>query len=209
MAIDYEKIGMRTLKIVSFLFHSLTTLAGLILMAFGIYVLVNSQAQLYGIGMPIAYIVGGFLAVINSLYGFFSSSKTSAKFHKIFLILSFIMVLYLLILVIITFVGDSRTESNIQSGWNDAYSNNPRTLQYIQQKFECCGLTDVEDNAIPKSSKDACLKSELFGYNQPCLDLITKASHISSRLLGLESLVTLILFIISLGLGYILYKKSV
>jgi hypothetical protein len=52
-------------------------------MAFGIYVLLNSQSQLYGIGMPIAYIVGGFLAVINSLYGFFASSKTSAKIHKI------------------------------------------------------------------------------------------------------------------------------
>lgn len=58
----------------------------------------------------------------------------------------------------------------MDNAWQNAYDNNPRALQDIETRLQCCGYETVTDRAIPKSSKLACRQSPAFGYDISCKD---------------------------------------
>ncbi|CAG8706964.1 7910_t:CDS:2, partial [Cetraspora pellucida] len=66
-------------------------------------------------------------------------------------------------------------ERILDTWWQAAYDDNPRIIRDIEDKYSCCGFRNVTDRAVPKKRPDACVKSSWFGYDRPCLDVLTQS----------------------------------
>ncbi|KAG0054775.1 hypothetical protein BGZ83_010451 [Gryganskiella cystojenkinii] len=87
-----------------------------------------------------------------------------------YVILLSILVALQLGFLIYGFIRQDKVDVLLDGAWQNAYETNPRSLQDIETRLQCCGYATVDDRAIPKDSKDACLLSPAFGYKISCKD---------------------------------------
>jgi hypothetical protein len=70
----------------------------------------------------------------------------------------------------------------LDKAWQKAYDTNERGLQDVETRLHCCGYESVMDRAVPKTSKDACIKSPAFGYKVSCKQQLQDAYYDHERL---------------------------
>ncbi|KAI1314537.1 hypothetical protein EDD11_002012 [Mortierella claussenii] len=71
-------------------------------------------------------------------------------------------------LIIYALTQHDNVDSLLDQAWDKAYEHNPRMLQDIETRLQCCGYASVGDRAIPKTSPFACRESPAFGYRSSC-----------------------------------------
>jgi len=81
----------------------------------------------------------------------------------------------------------------MDSAWQAAYESDPRSLQDIETRLQCCGFAAIDDRAVPKDSKNACAHSPAFGYKVACKKQLRDAySHHESTVLGVISAIEIL-----------------
>ncbi|KAF9959314.1 hypothetical protein BGZ72_009891 [Mortierella alpina] len=82
-------------------------------------------------------------------------------------LLSVLIVLQLFMLIY-ALTRHDQVDSILDTAWQNAYNNQPQTLQDLETRLHCCGYETVTDRAIPKTSNYACRDSPAFGYQTAC-----------------------------------------
>ncbi|CAG8559691.1 34097_t:CDS:2 [Gigaspora margarita] len=92
----------------------------------------------------------------------------------------------------------------LDTWWQVAYNDNPRIIRDIEDKYSCCGFSNVTDRAVPKKSPDACTKSSWFGYDKPCLQVLTSAYKHHQIAIGVWVIILAFIQILALIAAYVL-----
>ncbi|CAG8485325.1 1390_t:CDS:2 [Dentiscutata heterogama] len=166
-------------RLIVILTNTLTTIVGFILIVLGLYELASPDVSLYSNAIPLDTIIFGIIILLISITGCCGGVAESKP------------VLW-------------AVENVLDTWWQFAYTDNPRIIRDIEDKYSCCGFRNVTDRAIPKKSPDACTKSSWFGYDKPCLAVLTQAYRHHQTALGVWGIILALIQILALISAYVL-----
>ncbi|CAG8741051.1 5305_t:CDS:2, partial [Racocetra persica] len=166
-------------RLIVILTNTLTTIVGMILIVAGLYELASPDVSLYSTAIPLATIIFGIFILLISITGCCGGIAESRPILWV-------------------------VERFLDTWWQTAYDDNPRVLRDIEDKYSCCGFRNVTDRAVPKRRPDACVKSSWFGYDKPCLDVLTLSYQNHQTALGVWGIILAIIQILALISAYIL-----
>ncbi|GJJ74682.1 hypothetical protein EMPS_07040 [Entomortierella parvispora] len=145
--------------------------------------------------------------LLVSLLGASAGLSDSKRIVGAYGVLLAILVVLQLGLLIYGFSRHDQVDTLLDSAWQTAYDSDPRSLQDIETRLQCCGFASVDDRAVPKDSMKACARSPAFGYKVPCKNQLQQAySRHEHAVLGVISVIE-ILQILALVAAVFLYKR--
>ncbi|KAG0248940.1 hypothetical protein BG011_009723 [Mortierella polycephala] len=204
---NFMNISQQPLRLYLFILNVLTMFGGIALFGVGIYGLVSNIALFEIEAISWIMIVMGMVVLAVSLVGLTSVIVEFRRLFGAYAIMLCFLVLFQLVVLIYTLTQHNKVDTLMDKAWQNAYDNNPRTLQDIETRLQCCGYETVTDRAIPKTSKLACRQSPAFGYDISCKDQLKHSySRHETAILGVITAVE-ILQILALVSSMILWTK--
>ncbi|CAG8625402.1 18852_t:CDS:2 [Dentiscutata erythropus] len=191
-------------RLIVILTNTLTTIVGFILIVLGLYELASPDVSLYSNAIPLATIIFGIVILLISITGCCGGVAESKPVLWAYFIVLLILIVLQVIVAIVTLIDTQNVERVLDTWWQAAYTDNPRIIRDIEDKYSCCGFRNVTDRAIPKKSPDACTKSTWFGYDKPCLTVLTQAYRHHQTALGVWGIILALIQILALISAYVL-----
>jgi hypothetical protein len=186
--------------------NSLTVLAGLVLILIGLYGWLAPNIRLYSDGLPFATIAIGVFVFLISIIGCCGAVWEHKPTLLVYFTILMVLVIVQLIAAIVTLADTRNIDFLLDTAWQNAYDRHPKIIREIEDKYECCGFRTTTDRAVPKFPKDACTKSEWFGYETPCFDSLYESYRDHQRTVGIWGIVLALIQIFALLFAYILIK---
>ncbi|KAG0294247.1 hypothetical protein BGZ96_001550 [Linnemannia gamsii] len=161
-----------------------TLLASLMLFAAGVRELVGGQTQflLHSDAISWGLIILSLIVFLVSVLGGICALSLSKRIAVTYGTMLSILVLLQLIFLIYAMIRHDRVDNLLDNAWQKAYDTNERGLQDLETRLHCCGYKSVMDRAVPKTFKDACIKSPAFGYSVSCRQQLQEAYYDHERL---------------------------
>ncbi|KAF0553305.1 Tetraspannin-domain-containing protein [Gigaspora margarita] len=191
-------------RIIVILTNTLTTIVGLILIVLGLYELASPEVSLYSNAIPLATIIFGIAILLISITGCCGGLAENKPILWAYFIVLLLLIVLQIIAAIITLADTQNVEKVLDTWWQVAYNDNPRIIRDIEDKYSCCGFSNVTDRAVPKKSPDACTKSSWFGYDKPCLQVLTSAYKHHQIAIGAWGIILAFIQILALIAAYVL-----
>ncbi|KAF9182828.1 hypothetical protein BGZ51_009217 [Haplosporangium sp. Z 767] len=164
-------MSQQPLRLYIFILNVLTMLGGIALFGIGICGLVSYTEVLFETKViSWIMIVMGIVVFVISIIGLASVIVEFKRLFGAYAIMLCFLVLFQLVVLIYALTQHDKVDTLMDKAWQNAYDNNPRTLQDIETRLQCCGYETVTDRAVPKTSKLACRQSPAFGYDVSCKD---------------------------------------
>jgi len=165
-----EPTTLQSMRIFVIFVNVVTAIAGLCLLALGIYTFTQSDLVLNSKAIPVTQIVAGMFMFAVSLLGCFGASSESRNMLIVYFVVLVLLILTQIVVVILTFTNTDKIDAALDNAWQNAYDHHPRVIRDIENEYFCCGFRNVTDRAIPKKHPDSCVNSPNFGYEDACYD---------------------------------------
>jgi hypothetical protein len=155
------------------LFQSLLTISNFIILlasiglaAVGIYgVAINAPfAEFFYSASSGVVLALGVLLAIFSLIGLYAARVKSRGLMRVFFFLVTLTVVGLIVVGTLALARSIQAENIVWDSWKHAKNHDPEALKQTEQTFHCCGLADVNDDAVPGN----CAEDPAFGFKEPC-----------------------------------------
>ena len=198
-------LTFRIFKYVLVLTNSLTMLSGLILLGLGLTGLAKADDRfgIIGTGAFATLTAIGFLACLLSALGIVGALKEHIRSLKAFFALLLIILVLQFTVGIVAMTHAGEVSNTLTRVWSQAAVNNPRAIVYLETKFECCGLRNVTDMAVPPD----CASNPSFGFQSPCLAKAFADARANMAGLGSAAIVLTLFQLVGLVSSAVLFVK--
>ncbi|KAF9084804.1 hypothetical protein BGX23_010196 [Mortierella sp. AD031] len=182
MQMDLMHIHRQPSRLYILFLNFVTLLASLALFATGIHEMADhSEYLLHSDAVSWTLVILSLIVFLVSVLGGVAALSQSKRIVVTYGTMLSILVLLQLIFLIYAMIRHDQVDKMLDNAWQKAYDTNERALQDLETRLQCCGYATVEDRAIPKTSKDACIRSPAFGYSVSCKQQLQEAYDAHER----------------------------
>ncbi|KAJ1918862.1 hypothetical protein IWQ60_007397 [Tieghemiomyces parasiticus] len=199
---------VETVRVLAIFFNVLLCLSGLGMIGLAVYALAATHITFSGrTWIPVFMMVMGTLVFLISFLGCYG-----ALLEKRYALMAYAGIVTFLVAIqlavaLYAVMHQLTVEIGLDAAWQNAYDRHPKLIRDIQDEYGCCGFKSPTDRAFPKSSPDACLKSELFGHHRSCFTMLQAGYQTEFRAIIVGEFILIAIQAASLLFTTMLYKQ--
>jgi len=175
-----DEAAIRSMKLFVIVLNIIAALAGLALVAFGIFALYRSELVLYTKSIPVTLIISGLIVFLISFVGCFGAEMEDKRVLMVYFGAFLLVVLAQVIVTIYAFSNTDKLDDTLDKAWERSYDHHPKAIRTIEDEFSCCGYRNLYDRAVPAN----CTKSPSYGYETSCYTQLMEAYRNNQTTIG-------------------------